>query len=119
MFQRDQIGQPQRRQAPFRTMPACRESPQITVRKGQHHQIRRRLPQILGQIALVQSVAFAKDDMHGGLALQHRADRGFVHVIMLCDHNQLAATGHVPQGRSNWLRTRSPAACTSRRIGLS
>jgi hypothetical protein len=67
MRERGQIGEPQRRQrAPVRrrTPPPGRERAEIPVRKGQDDKIRRALRQILRDRALLQPVAFAKDDVH-------------------------------------------------------
>ena len=70
MPQGDQVGEAQAGQParciplPVRPPVACREGPKVAVRKRQHDQIGRGLPQVERCVRFLQPVAFAKDDVH-------------------------------------------------------
>ena len=98
MRQRRQIGQPQARQTRAAPPPARRESAQIAVGKGQHHQIRGRLPQILRRRCFFQPVAFAEQDVHQASAARTAAaSRSPFSAIT----TSRPCRGCAPQGRSN------------------
>ena len=68
MLQSRQVGESERGQAVsgpvFRTMPPRCEGAQVAVGKGEHDEIGRALAQVDGRLGFVQTVAFAKDDVH-------------------------------------------------------
>ena len=64
MAQRDQIGEPQRRQALAAAPPAGRERRKIAVGEREHHEIGRVLTEIDGCRGLLQAMALAEDDVH-------------------------------------------------------
>ena len=64
MLQGHQIAEPRGRQTARRAPPALGERAQVAVRKGQDHQIRRRLAGVIGGGGLFQPDLFAEDDVH-------------------------------------------------------
>ena len=107
MAQARKIGQPQRRQPGPAPLPACREGAEVAVREGQDHQIRGRLPQILGLGGFLQPVAFAEQDVHQASAA--RIASASMSPFSAITTRQ-PRRGRSPQGRSNWWRTRAPTA---------
>ena len=64
MAQRDQVGEPQRRQAFPPAPPAACECREVAVGKREHHEIGRILTEIDGCRGLLQAMALAEDDVH-------------------------------------------------------
>ncbi len=89
MAQRDQIGEPQRRQRAVGAMPAGRERAEIAVGKRQGDQIGRRLLEIVGGRRLVKRVAVAVAAMHARSDPQRCLDGGAIDVVAFGDDDQL------------------------------
>ncbi len=64
MPQRDEISEPQRRQAGATAPPAGRERGKVAVGEGEHHEVGRILTEIDGRRGLLKPMALTKDDVH-------------------------------------------------------
>ena len=74
----------------FGTPPARRKCAQVAVRERQHHQVSRSLAQILWCVGFIQTVAFAKNNMHFASGTQRRSNRFGIDVVMLGDYHHFA-----------------------------
>ena len=98
MGQGRQVRQPQPGQAVPAPPPARRESAEVAVGEGQHHQIRGRLPEVARGVRLFQPVAFAEQDMHQtSAAFTASASRSPFSAMT----TSRPCRGCAPHGRSN------------------
>src|ERR1700747_2594958 len=119
MTQRNQVGKPQRRQAPPASPPAGGERGEIAVGEREHHEVGRILTEVDGRRGLLQPKTLAKDDVHQA-SLRPSPTRIACSSISPCSPitTSFERRGPAPQGLSNWWRTRSPTDCTRSRIGV-